>query len=143
MTEPLGKFRFEIDLSTCFVRVQIPGEPQAWERPGRSGARTFDTKANIAAKQEIRRHLRLARPQLGNGDKYDAANRFGVIFLFATNKWNTDKDNYEKLVLDAVKKFVWKDDSQCDEGYVRVVRGVNLQPRSELTFYTIEGSKIE
>src|SRR5882672_3517282 len=130
MSEPLGAFQFQIDLTHLFVRAQIPGEPQAWLRPGRSGGRTFDPKENARPKKNIRDYLTLAPPQLGMPGSYDANSRFGVILLFATNLWQTDKDNYEKLVLDAVKKFVWKDDRQCDEGYVRVVRGRDLQPRS-------------
>jgi Holliday junction resolvase RusA-like endonuclease len=139
MIEPLGKFSFNIDLATTVVRCQIPGEPQAWQRVGwAKRGHAYNPKANELAGKNIRDYLTLAAPFLGTRAKYDAVNRFGVIFLFATNVWDTDLDNYTKLVFDAVKKFVWKDDRQVDEAYIRCARGVNIPARSELTFYTLE-----
>jgi Holliday junction resolvase RusA-like endonuclease len=137
--ETLGKFRFEIDLTHLAVRTQIPGEPQAWERAGRSGAASYDTAKNKAGKKTIRDYLWMSNPKL----TVDFTSRFGVIFLFATNLWKTDADNYAKLALDAVKGFVWNDDRQVDEIYTRTIRGVNLQPRSELTFYKIIGGNFK
>lgn len=145
-SESLGSFHFIIDLSRLAVRAQIPGEPQAWLRPGRSGkgarARTFDPRANQLAKQNIRDWLTRAQPRLGV-DPPDHLHRFGVIYLFATNMWTTDLSNYVKLVEDAVNEFVWKDDRQVDESYIRLVRGVYISPRSELTFYRLEDKPIE
>jgi len=126
-------FEMKIDLSRIVLKVCIPGEPQAWERAGRNGSRSFDTPANKAAKLTIRQYIMLANPRL----KPDCQNRFGKIFLFATHKWNTDEDNYAKLVNDAVKGLVWKDDRQADESYVRVARGPNVIPQTQLIFYTL------
>jgi Holliday junction resolvase RusA-like endonuclease len=139
ITEPIGIFKapthfeMKIDLSRIVLKVCIPGEPQAWERAGRNGSRSFDTPANKAAKLTIRQYVMLANPRL----KPDCQNRFGKIFLFATHKWNTDEDNYAKLVNDAVKGLVWKDDRQADESYVRVARGPNVIPQTQLIFYTL------
>jgi hypothetical protein len=81
-------FEMRIDLRSIVVKCKIPGEPQSWERAGRRGNRSFDTKANIAAKNNIRWALKLAKPDL----RVDYNNRFGVILLFATSKFNTDAD---------------------------------------------------
>jgi Holliday junction resolvase RusA-like endonuclease len=127
-------FEMKIDLSRIYVKCAIPGEPQAWERAGRSGFRSFDTPANKSAKKTIQQYIKLAKPRL----EMDSQNRFGVIMLFATSLWKTDADNYAKLALDACKGFVWKDDRQVDELYVRVGRGPNVVPQTQLIFYTLE-----
>lgn len=132
MSEPTH-FEMKIDLSRIVVKVCIPGEPQAWERAGRNGARSFDTKENKDAKLLIRRYIMLAKPSI----QPDHQNRFGVILLFATSSYKADADNFAKLCLDACKDFVWHDDRQVDEIYIRVARGPDVKPQTQLIFYTL------
>ncbi len=136
MTENVGVFQLILDWSRVVVRTQIPGEPQAWMRAGRSGKRMFDPPENKRAKKEICEYLVRSNPELARSLP-DRTSRFGVVYLFATNMWTTDLSNYVKVVEDAVNKFVYHDDRQIDETFCRIVRGVDLQPRSEITIYLL------
>src|SRR5215471_3002886 len=125
-------FKFEIDLSRTIARCKIPGEPHAWERAGRDGFRTFDTKANKEAKKTIQQFLKLANPNIDRNPEFG---NFGCIFLFATNNKRSDVDNLAKLILDACNGFVWKDDRQVVELYVRVERMPAADPETQIFIY--------
>jgi Holliday junction resolvase RusA-like endonuclease len=124
----------ENDIVVC---VRIPGEPQAWERAGRNGARTFNTKANTDARKHVQWVIKSRHPHFP--DKMDCANRFGVAAIFETKQWDTDGDNYLKQLLDSLQKFVFKNDRQVDDYFVRVIREAPI-PNQQIVVYRTQCS---
>lgn len=92
------------------------GEPLAWKRPQRRGARTFDDPENAKAKAELIEKFEWAYPGFRPIEK----RRLGVQLFFQTSYDSKDKDNMEKLVNDAFNGVIWADDRQIKEGYQRV-----------------------
>jgi Holliday junction resolvase RusA-like endonuclease len=123
----------DIPDESIVVCVRVPGEPQAWLRAGRDGNRTFNPKANVDAKNNLRWAIHAAHP--GRFPKQmDCVNRFGIAFIAETQKWNTDIDNLEKQILDSTQGFVFQNDAQVDEVWKRAIRGAD-KPNLQLIIY--------
>jgi Holliday junction resolvase RusA-like endonuclease len=120
--------------------VIIPGEPK-----GKARARVFwDRKVNrmvaktpedtVAAEKHIAEvvGLRLRTPWP------DAYSRFGVEGTFYVgDRRRRDADNLGKLVLDALNKRIWADDSQVYDIHFRKDDTDLANPRTELRIYRI------
>lgn len=116
---------------TRVLHVVWDGEPARYERAGWRGRRSFDPTAKTKA--NIRWMVGAARPKI----RVDARSRFGVKLTFATASFAKDLDNFVKIVLDALSKYVWADDQQVDELVARVYRG-KVSPSTEILIYTID-----
>jgi Holliday junction resolvase RusA-like endonuclease len=107
------------------INVVIEGEPLAWKRASRCGARSFDNPENAKAKEYLVERFEWAYPRFAPIEKRD----LGVQMFFQTQFDSKDKDNMEKLVNDAFNGVIWADDRRIKEGYQRV----NVWPRKPFT----------
>lgn len=128
------KLELDIPDNNIVVCVRIPGEPQAWERAGRDGrsGRTFNTKANMQARDYVRWVIKTKHPQFP--DRMDCVNRFGLAAIFETNLWDSDADNYLKQLLDTLQAYVFKNDRQVDKIFAHVERTVE-KPNQQIIVY--------
>lgn len=101
--------------STIVLRMTIPGEPVAKERPrvvlDGAGGRAYTPAKTRAAEDEI---AWLIADRIC-GAEPDAVSQFGVMLVFhCKSRRHRDVDNLEKAVLDAVTRSgrVWRDDHQ-------------------------------
>jgi Holliday junction resolvase RusA-like endonuclease len=131
------KIDVDIPESDIVVCVRVPGEPQSWERAGRCGARTFNTKANTKAAEYVRWAIKARHPHFP--EQMDCSNRFGIAAIFETQLWDTDGDNYLKQLLDSLQKFVFKNDRQVDRIFVDVQRGAE-KPNQQIIVYRTQCS---
>jgi Holliday junction resolvase RusA-like endonuclease len=129
--------KLTIEIPDPIVAVRVPGEPQSWERAGRSGARSFNTPANIAARKNLQWIIKTQYPHFPG--RMDCVNRMGVAAIVETALWTTDADNYTKQLLDSLQGFVFKNDRQVDEIYVTVIRGA-AKPNLQLLVYPVVNS---
>jgi Holliday junction resolvase RusA-like endonuclease len=129
------KLEFEVADKDVVIAVRIPGEPQAWLRAGRRDGRLFNPKENMDARKHVQHIIRCKYPQFP--DRMDCANRFGVGLIFETRMFDTDGDNYLKQALDALQNFVFKNDRQVDDYYVRVYRGSDAPNQQILVWKTL------
>lgn len=123
---------------TVTVKFHVPEEPFAKRRPRFGKGRTYTDPQTVAAEQAVRWYAR--RAMKGLAYPFAGAVRLDITFRFAIPKdnrdkkrvpgaWHTmrpDKDNLEKLVLDALNKSeaddwpgAWLDDGQVCCGEVR------------------------
>jgi Holliday junction resolvase RusA-like endonuclease len=123
------------------IQITIPGEPQSKGRP------RFNTKtgnvytpkttsdAEDAIAETVKAHC------VGWGEPpYAPASEVRVSLHFVSHKnpknpaGRRDVDNCAKLVLDALNKLVWADDSQVSSLNATIVRGPEHgEPRTEIT----------
>jgi Holliday junction resolvase RusA-like endonuclease len=109
------------------------GDPVAKGRPrqGKNGhvytpGRTRDAEKAIQV---------LVRNEWGSQEPVTTAVGIAVTFHCKTKR-HTDGDNMLKLVTDAMNKIVYADDSQIEECFFRVHRGVS-EPRTEIFVYEL------
>lgn len=126
--------KIELDIADEDIVIcsRVHGEPQAWLRAGRSGGRTFNPKENVQARAHVRWAIKTRHPEFP--DAMDCVNRFGVAAIFETKLWDTDGDNYLKQLLDALQGFVFKNDRQIDDYFVRVIRDAPI-PNQQIIVY--------
>lgn len=136
--------------------LEFPGEPIAKERVGWGrGRRSYNP--NEQDEEDIRNQIIATFPQFARGDP-DATHLWGIRCLFYCSRiesiqssWHfrgkvlrsgkkysrkrkgNDTDNMLKLVKDALNGFIWKDDSQVREDFVRAP--FSDRPRTQLLFY--------
>ena len=115
----------------------VPGEPVSKARARttiKDGKATTYTPASTVAAEEVIRGYYLA------GERHFTTNveRVGVrIFFYRKNNIRRDIDNLAKLLLDALNKVAWADDSQINE--LILWRGRDKDdPRTEILIYTLE-----
>lgn len=123
------------------LTITIPGEPKRKERP-RVNTRTGNvytpsttTSAEAVIAQEVKSHC------VGWGEPpYWTKGNVRVDVLFVTHKnpknpaGRMDVDNCAKLVMDALNKLVWADDSQVSDLVASIRRGAEHgEPRTEIT----------
>lgn len=124
---------FSVRLERPLISIYLPREPQAWERVNWNGKRAFDPPANVRGKKRIRAAIDALYPGRFPAEQL-WRERVGIALIFETQLWDTDADNYAKLVLDALKGHVLKDDRIVDEIYARVNRGAK-DPNTQLVVY--------
>lgn len=122
-------------ISSQFV---VPGDPVAKQRPratvNSSGQiRNYSPQTTKDAEETVRACFLGSKRRLFEDD----STRFGVrLFFFKRNRIRTDLDNLAKLVMDALNKLAWNDDSQVDEIVLR--RGYDKEnPRTEALIYKL------
>jgi len=119
------------------ARFTIPGEPLSKLRARtvvKDGkVRTYTPAATKAAEKVIQGYY-----VAGWREFFDDDVRYGVrIFFYRKSRVHRDIDNMAKLVLDALNKMVWQDDTQIDELIVRRSED-RANPRTEVLVYKIE-----
>lgn len=107
------------------ITFKVDGKPAAWQRAGRAGKRTFDTSANLSAKNAIAWACKTA---MGGINPFQGAVKVSIIFVSQWPKSTTKKrkaqangfyketrsdlDNQIKLVCDALNGIAYVDDAQ-------------------------------
>jgi Holliday junction resolvase RusA-like endonuclease len=116
----------------------VPGEPVSKARARTTikdgKAVTYTPAATVAAEEVIRGYYLAGERHFVDAD----VERIGVrIFFYRKNNIRRDIDNLAKLLLDALNKVAWADDSQINE--LILWRGRDKKnPRSEILVYTLE-----
>jgi len=126
----------KIEPSKVLINLVLRGEPLAWKRASRCGARTFDNPENAKAKEFLVERFEMAYPRFVPIEKRD----LGVQLFFQTMFDSKDKDNMEKLVNDAFNGVIWADDRRIKEGYQRV-RVWPSKPFTQIVVYLLGGGK--
>jgi Holliday junction resolvase RusA-like endonuclease len=120
------------------AKFTVLGNPVSKAR-ARIGERGGWTPDQVTAAED---HVRWMFLQQCKGVEVDDTGRFRVMLAFvATDRIGRDVDNLAKLVLDALNKRVWKDDSQVDELSVRRVFVTDKSlGKTEIEIYRLGGS---
>lgn len=121
--------------------ITIPGDPIPKGRPRSGKGRTYTPKRTRDAEASI---IELVDASgFATAMPYDGPVSLSVTFWCATRR-RTDGDNLMKLVTDAIQRGrrevggVIMDDSQIEEWYCRVHRGVKgEEPRTYVTVSTL------
>lgn len=94
------------------VRFVVKGEPHSKSR-ARGGVNGYYTPADTVQAQRL---VALMYRQAARGGRPDDEHEFMVDALFVSERLHRrDVDNMMKLVMDALNKLAWKDDSQVAE----------------------------
>jgi Holliday junction resolvase RusA-like endonuclease len=132
----------------------IPGRPKAWKRPGRDkrSGRRFESKQTKIDRETVARCARAA----WRGPPSTKPVKILVLAIFEIPKsWppslqreaeagrvyhtsDPDKDNLEKLVMDALKQIVFVDDNQVADG--RTIKRYGRGARTEVYIEELEGA---
>jgi Holliday junction resolvase RusA-like endonuclease len=117
------------------LELTVAGDPVPKGRPRLGAGRVYTPERTENAEQvitiRVRNALRGARPV-----SYPVG--LAAEFFCATNR-RADGDNLLKLVADAMIGLVYLDDSQIDEWFCRVHRGVgNADARTELLVWKLD-----
>jgi Holliday junction resolvase RusA-like endonuclease len=131
------KLELDIPDEDIVVCIRISGEPQAWLRTGQNKGRLFNPKENTDAREYVQLAIQARHPQFPA--RMDCVNRFGVAAIFETQLWDTDCDNYVKQLLDALQKFVFKNDRQVDKLFAQVERNA-AKPNQQVIVYRVPNS---
>ena len=126
----------------------VPGEPQAWQRAGRHGSRSFNPAEMAQAQKAVRQYADLAIREIKVKDPalwaaYPCSGPFTLRCGFHLGidargrKRDCDLDNLLKNVMDALRGLVWHDDIQ-----VRMLMGAKYlaspQPRTVISAGPLE-----
>jgi Holliday junction resolvase RusA-like endonuclease len=118
------------------LELTLRGDPLPKERPraGRGGhmytpTRTKDAETAIRVAMEAQRE-----------ETWPMTMPLGIsVEFFCATRHRKDGDNMLKLLTDAMNKFVFADDSQIEEWYCKITRGVGVDDaRTELFVYTLD-----
>jgi crossover junction endodeoxyribonuclease RusA len=113
----------------ALLDITVPGDPQQKERPRFGQGRTYTPAKTSNAELVIRT---LASSSRRGRPPTQAPVGMALEFYRATNH-RADVDNLAKLVMDALNKVIYFDDSQVQELFVRVHRGVGrTKARTEI-----------
>lgn len=115
------------------LHIDIPGDPvaKARARTTKTG-HTYTPKKTQDAEEVIRK---LAREQIS--EPYDGPVGIAMTFFCATRR-RTDGDNLQKLVMDALNKIAFLDDSQVEEWQGRLFRRLEgIEPHTEVLVYSL------
>lgn len=119
----------------ALLKLTVPGDPVVKARP-RHGANsnTFTPARTRRAEKYLTGFLKDA---WGEHEPTDQVVGLSVQFYCATRR-RSDGDNLLKLVTDSMNKVVVVDDSQIEEWYCRVHRGVGAEAaRTEIFMYSL------
>jgi Holliday junction resolvase RusA-like endonuclease len=138
VTRSILDWPHELPPSRITAHFVAEGEPASKQRArttikdGR--ASTYTPAATKEAEAAIHGYyLAGFRDQLG-----DETSKYGVrIFFYRKNRRRRDLDNMAKLVLDALNKMAWDDDTQIDELTLWRTYDVG-RPRTEVLVYLVE-----
>lgn len=105
------------------ITFNIPGKPQAKQRPRHGNGFTYTPKETVA-------YENLVRLCYGNRPKLTGEIVADITFMFIkpkTSKYNyptrADLDNCIKSVLDGLQKYAYENDSQVTELHCRKIYG--------------------
>jgi Holliday junction resolvase RusA-like endonuclease len=117
------------------ARFTVDGDPVTKSRArwNSKQRRAYTPAKTVAAEAQVLA-LKAAHPEHRGDDK----NTFGVVAIFHLNQAavRRDVDNMLKLVLDALNKWAWKDDSQVTEVVGRKVPAIPATAtRTEIVIY--------
>jgi Holliday junction resolvase RusA-like endonuclease len=115
----------------------IPGEPTSKKRHQTTikdgKVTTYTPAATVAAEEVIRGYYLAGYRHFVDAD----VKRLGVrIFFYRKSRVHRDVDNMAKLVLDALNKLAWNDDSQIDE-LILWRTDDKENPRAEVLVYVL------
>ena len=116
----------------------VPGEPVSKARARTTfkdgKAVTYAPAATVAAEEVIRGWYLDGDRQFVDAD----VARIGVrIFFYSKDRRRRDIDNMGKLILDALNKIAWADDSQINE-LILWRSSDRTNPRTEILIYTLK-----
>jgi Holliday junction resolvase RusA-like endonuclease len=116
----------------------VPGEPVSKARARTTikdgKAVTYTPAATVAAEEVIRGWYLDGDRQFVDAD----VARIGVrIFFYSKDRRRRDIDNMGKLILDALNKIAWADDSQINE-LILWRSSDRTNPRTEILIYTLK-----
>lgn len=123
------------------MSFEVPGKPLPFCRAGRGDRRQnyFNTRRYREYVQGIRL---LARDALEDKRRYpDVKARFAVLIEVDTVR-NSDVDNIEKPILDALQGVVYNKDSQVDKLWIErwAVGRETVRQRSKITVYRMSSA---
>ena len=112
------------DLPLRTVQFIVPGEPRVKQRPRTGKSSTgktvvYSDAKMIAAEREIATWF---RQQAGPWQPRLDMCRLDILAVVGNRRWR-DRDNIEKLVLDALNGVAYVDDHQVTDGRTRVEYG--------------------
>lgn len=110
------------------LTTTVPGRPLPLKRARTGNGRHYDPPENVAHKERIQWAIRWNKPLLLG------PLRVTIHCDFCQVKPTADVDNLGKMVLDALNKYVWKDDSQVMDLRITKTGSALL----DLTIITIE-----
>lgn len=120
----------------ALLDVVVPGDPAVKGRPrfGKNGHAFTDARTKLAEKYLAG----FFRDEWGPAPATTEKVGLAVEFFCATRR-RCDGDNLMKLVTDSMNKLVLADDSQIEEWFCRVHRGVGAaQARTRIVLYALE-----
>ena len=127
-----------VDLDRIATYFIVPGEPVSKARARTTikdgKAVTYTPAATVAAEEVIRGWYLDGDRQFVDAD----VARIGVrIFFYSKDRRRRDIDNMGKLILDALNKIAWADDSQINE-LILWRSSDRTNPRTEILIYTLK-----
>lgn len=116
------------------LRFVVPGPPVAWKRAASRGRRRYtDPRSAAYAKRVQWAALQALRGVTWPGDQ-----RYRLTVDIHRDTRRADWDNGGKGISDALSGLLWDDDSQIDDGRVRMHRG-SRPYRVEVTVEVLDG----
>lgn len=121
-------------MTSPIVSVIVRGSPVSKGRPRFGSGRTYTPQSTIDAEQAIQWAIKQKYPGLLMNEESSYA---VYLYFYTKTARRVDLDNLVKLVLDAMNKMVFKDDSQVTEITARLIRK-DKNPRTEITAAAID-----
>ena len=139
MKRDIISYPLEIPTEDFLLFCEISGDPKSKQRARfSSSGRVFTPKQTRITEEVVRFLVKDAMKD----EEVDAVSSFGVrMGFFLKTFQRRDVDNMTKLILDALNKVVWMDDSQVVEIHAWKSKDEN-NPRTELVIYKIKDSNM-
>lgn len=123
-------------MPTPIAKFTVPGSPVSWQRAGSAAnGRRFTQPKTRDQEEKIQWLYTLSRKTVKlSAEDYDKG-RFAIeVDAFIPNLIQRDVDNFGKLVMDALNKVAYRDDSQVWDLHVTKVLDPS-DPRTEVRVY--------